>query len=293
MDQEKGVSVDQTNEKLSKISVQECTSMTHSDEHQVDNSFGTKGLNLDDLEKGVSVDQKIENSSAIVGISVQESSSMMNSDEDQVDNSFGTKELNLDDKDKGVLLDQTNENPSVIFSIVVEESTSMKSSDEHQADNSFGTKGSNLDDPVKADENERCGSCIVNLGDENGEKMGDFGSQQLCRICHLSALESGKSLVDLIVLGCGCKGDIAFAHSHCAEAWFKLKGNRICEICGEHANNITGAVDIRFMEEWNENRSIVDSERRGCWQSQPLCNFLMACLMIAFVLPWFFRVNMF
>ncbi|GAA0185582.1 hypothetical protein LIER_32870 [Lithospermum erythrorhizon] len=69
---------------------------------------------------------------------------------------------------------------------------------------------------------------------------------------------------------------------------------RICEICGEHANNITGAVDMRFMEEWNENRSIVDSERRrGCWQSQPLCNFLMACLMIAFVLPWFFRVNMF
>lgn len=73
---------------------------------------------------------------------------------------------------------------------------------------------------------------------------------------------------------------------------------RLCEICGQTAKNITGITDNRFMEEWN-NRilsgyGIRSSERSGgCWRGQPFCNFLMACLVIAFVLPWFFRVNMF
>lgn len=79
---------------------------------------------------------------------------------------------------------------------------------------------------------------------------------------------------------------------------------RSCEICGLTASNITGVADNRFMEEWNDS-GIVSSggngvggtssseRRRGCWHGQPLCNFLMACLVIAFVLPWFFRVNMF
>jgi hypothetical protein len=27
-------------------------------------------------------------------------------------------------------------------------------------------------------------------------------------------------------LGCSCKEDLAAAHKHCAEAWFKIKGNK-------------------------------------------------------------------
>lgn len=73
---------------------------------------------------------------------------------------------------------------------------------------------------------------------------------------------------------------------------------RMCEICGETAKNVTGLGDNRFLEEWNERRfsglGTNTSERNvGCWRGQPFCNFLMACLVIAFVLPWFFRVNMF
>lgn len=72
---------------------------------------------------------------------------------------------------------------------------------------------------------------------------------------------------------------------------------RSCEICGETAANVTGIGDSRFMEEWNERGFAVGSnstDRNGrCWRGQPFCNFLMACLVIAFVLPWFFRVNMF
>ncbi|KAJ8531529.1 hypothetical protein K7X08_026963 [Anisodus acutangulus] len=123
--------------------------------------------------------------------------------------------------------------------------------------------------------------------------------QRVCRICHLSTYEADeKNLVDLIELDCGCKGELGFVHSHCAETWFKLKGNRVCEICGEVAQNVTGVSDNRFIEEWIDARSAASGTgstetSRGCWHGQPFCNFLMACLVISFVLPWFFRVNMF
>ncbi|KAL1567434.1 E3 ubiquitin-protein ligase MARCHF8-like [Salvia divinorum] len=122
-------------------------------------------------------------------------------------------------------------------------------------------------------------------------------NQRVCRICHLNAKESGKNTVELTELGCGCKGELGVAHLHCAEAWFRVRGNRMCEICGETAKNISGVGDIRFMEEWSESQtgeteSGPSGGSRRCLSGQPLCNFLMACLVIAFVLPWFFRVNM-
>lgn len=47
-----------------------------------------------------------------------------------------------------------------------------------------------------------------------------------CRICHLglesNSYESGPS----IQLGCSCKDDLAAAHKLCAEAWFKIRGNK-------------------------------------------------------------------
>ncbi|CAL9080871.1 uncharacterized protein LOC103988378 [Musa acuminata AAA Group] len=123
----------------------------------------------------------------------------------------------------------------------------------------------------------------------------DWDTAMACRICHLSPdrFEEGS---ELFQLGCGCKGELGVAHRHCAEAWFKVKGNRYCEICGENAKNVTGEDDSKFMNEWYErgdssNRNV--SERCSCWRHQPFCNFLMACLVIAFMLPWFLRVNMF
>lgn len=130
-----------------------------------------------------------------------------------------------------------------------------------------------------------------------GENLiGDF--ERVCRICHLDTFEGGKRLMDLIEIGCGCKGELGFVHSHCAETWFKLKGNRLCEICREIAKNVTGISDNRFIEEWNEARYIAGgtglAERdRGFWRGQPFCNLLIACLIIFFLIPWFFRVNLF
>ncbi|KAL3520057.1 hypothetical protein ACH5RR_018206 [Cinchona calisaya] len=151
--------------------------------------------------------------------------------------------------------------------------------------------GKELNDDLTVEEGKYSCRIDVKCGNFDGE------DQRLCRICHLSKSENEKDLIDLIELGCGCRGEIGFAHTHCAEAWFKLRGHRLCEICGEIAKNVIGVSDNRFLEEWNEqgltSSTVSSSERRGCWHGQPLCNFLMACLVIAFVLPWFFRVNMF
>ncbi|KAL3820262.1 hypothetical protein ACJIZ3_006167 [Penstemon smallii] len=172
--------------------------------------------------------------------------------------------------------------------------------------NSFGDSNSETTVIQFADSNAKSTGSTLEKGEDecvidisNDEFVGE--NQRVCRICHLSAKESGKSFMELMELGCGCKGELGFAHLHCAEAWFRIKGNRLCEICGENAKNITGMRDNGFMEEWNERRSGADTgtnlsssdESRRCLRGQPLCNFLMACLVVAFVLPWFLRVNMF
>ncbi|PWA37899.1 Zinc finger, RING-CH-type [Artemisia annua] len=49
-----------------------------------------------------------------------------------------------------------------------------------------------------------------------------------CRICQLSSLVDNDEQEDdeLIELGCCCKDDLALAHQHCADTWFKIKGNK-------------------------------------------------------------------
>ncbi|KAF5736251.1 putative RING/FYVE/PHD zinc finger superfamily protein [Tripterygium wilfordii] len=170
-------------------------------------------------------------------------------------------------------------------------------------------------------------SCVIDVKHGDGDGGGGgirekWDVEKVCRICllstegsakgHLSSEDSQENILatmttdvhmtaasmDLVQLGCGCKDELGIAHVHCAEAWFKLKGNRLCEICGQTAKNVTGVRDNRVMEEWIEQRyarnynSSSDGDE-GCWQGPPFCNFLMACLVIAFVLPWFFRVDMF
>lgn len=48
-----------------------------------------------------------------------------------------------------------------------------------------------------------------------------------CRICHLN-LVGHEEEVEYgvgIELGCDCKGDLGAAHKHCADTWFKIRGN--------------------------------------------------------------------
>ncbi|TXG47645.1 hypothetical protein EZV62_026939 [Acer yangbiense] len=122
--------------------------------------------------------------------------------------------------------------------------------------------------------------CVIDMNCDAGDRKGfkeSYDGERVCRICHLSSEQLSETAsdnsvcttttVELIPIGCGCKDDLGIAHIHCAEAWFKLKGNRSCEICGQIAKNIAGVGDNRFMEEWNEQRIIGSSsnpsERRG------------------------------
>lgn len=81
--------------------------------------------------------------------------------------------------------------------------------------------------------------CVVDVkcgegGGGGDEEVGeDCDGERVCRICHLSSEPLADSTatfhggsVDLIQLGCGCKDELGISHTHCAEAWFKLKGNR-------------------------------------------------------------------
>ncbi|KAL0305606.1 UNVERIFIED_CONTAM: hypothetical protein Sradi_5977900 [Sesamum radiatum] len=72
---------------------------------------------------------------------------------------------------------------------------------------------------VGADQSSSC-SIDINCNDPEAD------DQSICRICLLSAKETDDDAAELIELGCGCKGELGVAHVRCAEAWFRLKGNR-------------------------------------------------------------------
>nr|GLL40303.1 uncharacterized protein LOC109153434 [Ipomoea trifida] len=126
-----------------------------------------------------------------------------------------------------------------------------------------------------------------------------------CRICHLSMDSenqepSGTGGV-FIELGCSCKDDLAAAHKHCAEAWFKIKGNRICEICGSIASNVVCVNEAESIELWSEanaaaaavagSRPVPQVESHRFWQGHRFLNFMLACMVFAFVISWLFHFN--
>lgn len=122
-----------------------------------------------------------------------------------------------------------------------------------------------------------------------------------CRICHLSLDVTNQESGIPIELGCSCKDDLAAAHKQCAEAWFKIKGNKTCEICGSTARNVAGANEAELMEQWNEANDAAPStatvpggttsETRNFWQGHRFLNFLLACMVFAFVISWLFHFN--
>lgn len=125
-----------------------------------------------------------------------------------------------------------------------------------------------------------------------------------CRICHLS-LRADDSDVEpgvVIELGCSCKNDLAAAHQHCAETWFKIKGNKICEICNSVAQNVVGPNAMESTEQICEVNAIPTSavsvpvsstsESRVFLIGHRFVNILLACIVFAFFLSWLFHFHM-
>ncbi|XVE52578.1 hypothetical protein DITRI_Ditri02bG0132800 [Diplodiscus trichospermus] len=120
-----------------------------------------------------------------------------------------------------------------------------------------------------------------------------------CRICHLSLEPTNQESGVPMELGCSCKNDLAAAHKQCAEAWFKIKGNRTCEICGSTARNVAAAKETDMTEQWNEANdstaaapvTIHAAESQNFWQGHRFVNFLLGCMVFAFIISWLFHFN--
>ncbi|MBA0683864.1 hypothetical protein Goari_025491 [Gossypium aridum] len=107
-------------------------------------------------------------------------------------------------------------------------------------------------------------------GGVNSQFKECYDGESLCRICHLNS-EQSLHITSTTAVAMEL---IHITHSHCAEAWFKLKGNRLCEICGQTAGNITGVKDNGFIENWHHQGSTTVTVRtsdqgRDHWRGQP------------------------
>ncbi|CAN4081489.1 unnamed protein product [Withania somnifera] len=160
--------------------------------------------------------------------------------------------------------------------------------------------GSNRDDYSYACASESCGSVDIENGDDESKvHLGE--TDRDCRICHLSLVSCGNESGVAIELGCSCKDDLAAAHKHCAETWFKIKGNKTCEICNSIACNLVGPTDIESAQQTNEINALAtnatpaqvssSSQRRTCLYGHRFLNFLLACMVFAFVISWLFHFN--
>ncbi|KAL3530830.1 hypothetical protein ACH5RR_010152 [Cinchona calisaya] len=164
----------------------------------------------------------------------------------------------------------------------------------------------------------RRGSCrFSDDGEEEEEEIVDLESGELelklkahnnnnnnrakkreCRICHLkiSVAGSGNGSGDqsVIELGCSCKGDLGSAHKQCAETWFKIKGNTTCEICGASATNIAGEQTNEVNHGTGMATAVLTAptnfvETRTYCHGRRVMNFLLACMIFAFVISWLFH----
>ncbi|XP_060188645.1 uncharacterized protein LOC132617614 [Lycium barbarum] len=157
---------------------------------------------------------------------------------------------------------------------------------------------------TKCGEKTDIGSEVVVDIDDKLENEENQGIEKVCRICHLNEDQS----MEMLELGCDCKAELGVCHRHCAEAWFNQRGNKSCEICGKPAKNVETRIlpetQNRIMVvEWNHRAiearrssyiSHSSATHNDCrWRcQQSCCNFLLACFVVAFTLPWFFRLSL-
>ncbi|XP_073135926.1 uncharacterized protein [Henckelia pumila] len=162
----------------------------------------------------------------------------------------------------------------------------------------------NEDDGLENGRSSDC-SVIVENGGVEEIKLHLGMIERDCRICHLSLVSSSPGSGVAIELGCSCKDDLAAAHKNCAETWFKIKGNKTCEICNSVACNVVGLNEMEAAAA-NENIGSVSAsmaaaapappsagaiETRSCLNGHRFLNFLLACMVFAFVISWLFHFN--
>lgn len=71
---------------------------------------------------------------------------------------------------------------------------------------------------------------------------------------------------------------------------------RTCEICGSTAQNVVVSDEAELIEQSNEADTTraphtQATETQGFWQGHRFLNFLLACVVFAFVVSWLFHFN--
>ncbi|XP_021753721.1 uncharacterized protein LOC110719125 [Chenopodium quinoa] len=143
--------------------------------------------------------------------------------------------------------------------------------------------------------------CVIDVRneEEKEKEKENKNDEKVCRICQLLStdhLPAGAGDVNLVCLGCACRGELGISHYHCALLWFQQKGNRTCEICGLPAKNIAGIDDTGFRA-YGTDIGIITTEiamSRGSYPTDHRCStslsrFLLVAVVLAFVLPWAIR----
>ncbi|KAL6998384.1 hypothetical protein U1Q18_008510 [Sarracenia purpurea var. burkii] len=126
-------------------------------------------------------------------------------------------------------------------------------------------------------------------------------SERDCRICQLSLQSPNPESGIAIELGCSCKDDLAAVHKNCAETWFKIKGNKTCEICNSVARNVFGAHDIESTQQMNDINATTttaasasvppSAETQSRLNGHRFVNVFLACMVFAFFISWLFHFN--
>ncbi|KAJ9175825.1 hypothetical protein P3X46_014337 [Hevea brasiliensis] len=197
---------------------------------------------------------------------------------------------------------EPSQKPHVVVDVVDDDGDVGKSSHHHQSDDKE-QRSSSSESGASSEIVKESRSSVSEVDLErrvSDIKVHLVKVERDCRICHLG-LDAGNQDSGLpIELGCSCKDDLAAAHKQCAEAWFRIKGNKTCEICGSVARNVAGPNEVELVEQWNEvNETAVASaapsvhtrETRNFWQGHRFLNFLLACMVFAFVISWLFHFN--
>lgn len=78
------------------------------------------------------------------------------------------------------------------------------------------------------DEGKKNSVCIIDVRNEEDRESNIKNEEKVCRICQLGSdhLPAGTGNVNLVLLGCACRGELGISHYNCALLWFQLKGNR-------------------------------------------------------------------
>lgn len=134
---------------------------------------------------------------------------------------------------------------SVSKNVLTEEEQDVNKPEQGKENDSIMAKdgvscSSNISAHEEAADNVTAVSCLEVESDTSKAKAKEFhtvdlsgGGERICRICHFGSDQSPEATGDdksvspeLIEIGCKCKNELGLAHFHCAEAWFKLRGNR-------------------------------------------------------------------